>query len=65
MRKDEKQLCYEVAGRQSHCNGLAPTSTIQSTEDWSQRMLETVQQQTKELPLMQDCPAVDAHLLHL
>ncbi|KAG0425265.1 hypothetical protein HPB47_027564 [Ixodes persulcatus] len=42
-----------------------PTSPIHAIEEWTAQMLEAAKKHTKELPLTLDCPAIDAHLLHL
>ncbi|XP_040066533.1 uncharacterized protein LOC115327171 [Ixodes scapularis] len=44
---------------------ITPTSPIHAIEEWTAQMLEAAKKHTKELPLTQDCPAIDAHLLHL
>ncbi|XP_040074000.1 uncharacterized protein LOC115313370 [Ixodes scapularis] len=44
---------------------ITPTSPIHAIEEWTAQMLEAAKKHTKELPLTQDCPAIDAYLLHL
>ncbi|XP_042148612.1 uncharacterized protein LOC121837158 [Ixodes scapularis] len=42
-----------------------PTGPIISLEDWTTQLLEKARENTKELSLTEDNPAIDAHLLHL
>ncbi|KAG0427007.1 hypothetical protein HPB47_025909 [Ixodes persulcatus] len=42
-----------------------PTGPIVSLEDWTTQLLEKERENTKELYLTKNNPAIDAHLLHL